>query len=43
MATLVTGGNGFIGSYVIKALQERGEEVVCFDILGSPFSDLKYG
>jgi len=33
MATLVTGGSGFIGSYVIRALQERGEEVVCFDIL----------
>lgn len=36
MATPVTGGNGFIGSYVIKALQERGEEVACFDIVEPP-------
>jgi len=36
MTTLVTGGSGFIGSYVIKTLQERGEGVVCFDILGPP-------
>jgi UDP-glucose 4-epimerase len=36
MATLVTGGNGFIGSYVIKNLLEKGEEVVCFDRVDPP-------
>jgi len=36
MATLVTGGNGFISSYVIKGLQDRGEEVVSFDIVEPP-------
>ncbi len=29
---LVTGGTGFIGSYVIKALLEQGREVVCLDV-----------
>lgn len=32
MATMVTGGTGFIGSNVIKALAQRGHEVVCFDL-----------
>jgi UDP-glucose 4-epimerase len=36
MTVMVTGGNGFIGSYVIKSLQEAGEEVVCFDIVDPP-------
>lgn len=31
MATLVTGGKGFIGSRLIKNLVERGEEVVCIE------------
>lgn len=31
-AYLVTGGSGLIGGYVVKALRERGESVVVFDI-----------
>lgn len=31
MKILVTGGAGFIGSHVIKALLDRGDEIVCFD------------
>ena len=32
MATLVTGGTGFVGSNIVKALAEHGHEVVCFDL-----------
>ena len=32
MATLVTGGTGFVGSNIVKDLAQRGHEVVCFDI-----------
>ena len=31
MATLVTGGTGFVGSNIVKTLAQRGHEVVCFD------------
>ncbi len=31
---LVTGGTGFIGAYVVKALLESGREVVAFDLRG---------
>ena len=29
---LITGGTGFIGSYVARALLDRGDEVVLFDL-----------
>jgi UDP-glucose 4-epimerase len=32
---LVTGGSGFIGASVVKALAARGDEVIAFDIAGS--------
>jgi len=31
MSFLVTGGTGFIGSYVVRCLLQHGEPVVCFD------------
>ncbi len=38
MATLVTGGTGFIGANIVKALVERGHQVVSLDI--EPVVDL---
>ena len=32
MATLVTGGTGFVGSNVVKVLAQRGHDVVSLDI-----------
>ena len=32
MATLVTGGTGFVGSNIVKALVQRGHLVVCLDL-----------
>ena len=28
---LITGGSGFLGSYLSKRLLEKGEEVICLD------------
>ncbi len=33
MATLVTGGTGFIGSNIVKTLVQRGHDVICFDLV----------
>ncbi|MEL6964750.1 MAG: NAD-dependent epimerase/dehydratase family protein, partial [Pseudomonadota bacterium] len=35
---LVTGGAGYIGSHVVKALIEQGEDVVVFDNLSTGFA-----
>lgn len=32
---LVTGGSGFIGAGVVKALVDRGDHVIAFDIAGT--------
>ena len=39
MAIMVTGGAGLIGGCIMRALAERGEDVVCFD-LAPPRADL---
>jgi len=40
MRALVTGGAGFIGSHVVDALIERGDEVVCIDDQSAPQNDV---
>ncbi len=34
MATLVTGGVGFVGANIVKELARAGHQVVCFDLDG---------
>ncbi len=36
MATMVTGGTGFIGRRIVRELTDRGEDVVCFDLAPPP-------
>ena len=36
MKSLVTGGAGFIGSHIVDALIERGDEVICIDVKSAP-------
>ena len=51
MAYLVTGGTGFIGSWVVKSILEQKKHVVCFELepnierlknlLGNDFNKVK--
>jgi len=43
MAVLVTGGAGYIGSHMVLALVDAGEEVVVLDDLSTGFARESYG
>ena len=42
MKALVTGGAGFIGSHIVDALIERGDEVICIDDQSAPQNSFFY-
>ena len=42
MATLVTGGTGFIGINIVKTLAQRGHEVICSDLVPPDELSKKY-
>ncbi len=42
MKFIVTGATGFIGSYIVKELSERGDDILVFDIKPSPESMAKF-
>ncbi|MCX7794503.1 MAG: NAD-dependent epimerase/dehydratase family protein, partial [Thermodesulfovibrionales bacterium] len=42
MKVLVTGGAGYIGSHVVKALGESGYEVLTFDNLSTGNKSVSY-
>jgi nucleoside-diphosphate-sugar epimerase len=42
MRALVTGGAGFIGSHIVDALINRGDEVICIDDQSAPQNNMFY-
>lgn len=43
MKIVVTGGNGFIGSWVVKKLSSMGHDVTCLVRVGSDISKISWG